>query len=167
MSSRGQQGGSSDIATKKLGSAMQEVARYRRDYIRSRQLPNRQATDGLIRGFHSAVINLYSELRPYRDVDALGNKWRNAKMWRDDNGEWVRGVDTLANWIDREVTVEESQPGRGGGSDTVTVAAHLSGPQLLRASWILDEIGRELGIQVSLNTRRPTGRVGREEMWDE
>lgn len=145
--------GNSRVPRRKLETAMAEVANVRLEYIRAQGTVDGPSEE-LLQAFHNAVVNYFLELRVYRNEDVLGDKWANAKLWpaaTNPDGtaeEWVRGLDTLYNWIGARQTVEKERPGDNRGTETVTVPKHLNKHQLLRVSNILDEIARDLGIAI-------------------
>lgn len=134
---------------------MKEVALSRREYFQRVQA-NADDDPDFLRGFHADVIGYYTELRPYRDADPLGNKWRAAKMWPE-NGDWdapdehwVKGVDVLSRYIDYKVPAESDSGGWGTRAKDEMVSTYLNSEKLVRASMVLDEIARDLGIAIDV-----------------
>lgn len=145
-----------DPRRSRIGEAMDDVAYYRQQYLRAVQ-SNQAHHPRLRREFHSAVINYWMELRPYRDNDALVDKWKQARVWKDDNGDWVTGLDSLQDWVNRTrtVTVNESSGYDEGGQTVQEVSEALPMKALMRVSMILDDIAS----QMDDDTARPKGRV--------
>jgi hypothetical protein len=140
---------------------MEEVAHYRRLYLDAAQQGTESDAD-FKRAFHTAVLNYWIELRPYRKQDILGEKWSETRLWKQDNGTWAKGLDALEHWINRQRTVAvQSQSGYDSGAEEPrAVTETLSGKALLRVSMILDEIASELGLRIDIEDgKRPKGRV--------
>lgn len=174
------------VPRRKLEAAMEEVAEYRRDFIRAQQM-GAGADERLLRGYHAAVINYYEELRTYRNWSAVEEAWQTMRMWpveedgglgvgyvlrdehvrvlEDDDGnpraelteagervvldrDWVRGVDAIESWMDREHVVTAKQAGLGRGEQRRVEPARMPPRILLAASRALDAIARELGLSV-------------------
>lgn len=149
------------IPRQKIEDAMQEVAEYRRLYLEATQ--SGQAADrSLQSAFHTAVLNYWIELRNYRNWDILGQKWEEAHLWRDNENQWVTGLDNLERWIDRTQTITVNDGGGydKGNPDQREIPQPLPGKALLRVSMILDEIASELGLRIEIDDgKRPKGRV--------
>lgn len=146
---QGQGGAATRVPRGKLEEAMQDVAEYRRDLIRNQQLNNGHDPK-LLRGFHAAIMNYYVELELYSDESQVKNFWENAKMWRDENGDWVTGIDSIENWMNTYRTVPVSRPGRGRGTDEKEVRAYMPPNIALRASRVLDKAAKQLGMAVKV-----------------
>jgi len=143
-------------ARQNVDEAMEEVAHYRHQYLRAAQAGESDNLE-LRREFHSAVLNYWLSLRPYRNTDALGQKWQEAQLWKDDANEWVTGLDNLQDWVNRTRTVTVAGEGghERGEPETRTVSEPLPAKALLRVSMILDD----LASQIDDEAARKKGRV--------
>lgn len=151
-----QENTNSDPRRKQVQDAMEDVAYYRQQYLRAVQ-SNQPNHPELQREFHSAVINYWMTLRPYRDNDALVNKWQEARVWKGSDGTWQTGLDSLQDWVNRTktVTVSESSGYDDAGDRQIEVSETLPMKALLRVSLILDDIASKMDD----DTARPKGRV--------
>lgn len=145
-----------DPRRSQITEAMEDVAYYRQQFLRAVQ-SNQGNHPNLRREFHSAVINYWIALRPYRDNDALVDKWEHARVWKNDNGDWVTGLDSLQDWVNRTrtVTVNESSGYDEGGKTAMEVSEALPMKALVRVSMILDDVASQMDDE----TARPKGRV--------
>lgn len=153
--SASEHGSGTDPRHKQVQDAMEDVAYYRQQYLRAAQ-SNHPNHPELRREFHSAVINYWMTLRPYRDNDALVNKWQEARVWKGEDG-WQTGLDSLQDWVNRtrKVTVKESSGYDEAGRKQIEVSEALPMKALLRVSLILDDIASKMDD----DTARPKGRV--------
>jgi hypothetical protein len=132
---------------RKLEAAMQEVAEYRREYIRA-SVSGVGGDQSLLRGFHAAVICYYCELRPYREEGEIEDIWDEVVLWETADSERVQGLETLERWINATETHQVDQPGRGAATRPEQQPACLDGDRLLRVSYVLDEVGKALDLAV-------------------
>jgi len=65
---------------------------------------------------------------------------------------WVRGVDTIANWVGKTRVVERETAGLGNSTEKVRQPVHLPPYKLIRGSVVLDRMVRELGIGIDENS---------------
>lgn len=170
-SSKPLESGNSRVPKQKIEAAMQEVSAVRMQYIR--RVQSQQVTPDLLREFHSAVMVYFTELRPYREEECLGRKWQTARLWPkhgnwdadvDEEEQWVTGIETLMRFIDYRVEQPSQSGGWGTSSESKTVSTHLPPEKLLRVSFILDEIAKDLGISIDVNQgKRPIGMLDERE----
>lgn len=145
-----------DPRRQQVAEAMEDVAHYRRQYLRAAQ--NNQANHPeLRREFHSAVLDYWLALRPFRNNDALTEQWQTARVWQNDDGSWQTGIDSLQNWVNRTktVSVDTASGYDQSGGETRTVPETLPAKALIRVSLILDDIA----AKIDDDQQRPKGRV--------
>jgi hypothetical protein len=165
MSRTQPQAESSSVPQLKIEDAMARTAALREEYIQAAQTDS--IGPKLIKRWHSSVINYYVELRVYRDNDLIAEKWEKCRMWPDDDGEWIQGMDTLINWVNRAEPSSKNHPGRGQSTETTVRSKSLSPDQLMRVSMLLDEFAHDLGIRIETDSGRPTGTIEVEDTKDE
>lgn len=138
----------------RLETAMQEVAGYRRDVLRMQQM-NVDTDERTLRGFQAALMNYYMELDLYRDESQLEDFWKEAKLWRDDNGEWLTGFQNLEGWNDTHKTINVRQPGLGRGTSPQTVRSYMPPDIAIRISRQLDRAAKKLGFAAPIKESTP------------
>jgi len=145
MSYNNDDGPSNSGATlQKIEQAILRVGRARQQYIEQCQAGT--ISPRLQREFHSAVINYYIELRPFRDNKAISDDWDDVKLWTDNNGEPVTGFDTLLDWVDMKRPSQTKVPGRANNRTETLEPDTLPAEKLLHISMELDDIAHELGF---------------------
>jgi len=142
-----------------IEQVMLRVHRLRQQYILAAQ-QNQERDPELHQNLHAAVISYYFALRPYRREDVISKKWDDAKLWKQSNGEWVRGFDALSGWVAHKTTAERESSKHGVGSETVETTQQLEPQILLRVSSALDDLANDLGIAVDVDhASRPAGEL--------
>lgn len=127
-----------------------EQAILRVGAIRQRYLDQCQTSGGisprLRKEFHSAVLNYYIELRPFRNHQNVKDDWQNAEILTDQDGDSVEGLSHLLNWVNRTRASQSTTPGRGNATQGSREPELLPPQQLLKLSMLLDDIAHELGF---------------------
>lgn len=148
---------SSNVPLAKIENSMDQTAAMREAYIQAAQAE--QVGGELIKRWHSSVINYFVELRVYRHNDLIQKKWEQCRMWPDENGDWVTGMDTLIDWVNRPEQTTQQNIGRGSSTETTFRTGSLSPEKLMRVSMLLDEFAHDLGIRIDTARGRPTGEI--------
>lgn len=140
----------SNASLQKIEQAMLRVGAARQQYIQACQ--NGGASDHLLRELHTAVLNYYYELRPYRENKQIKTDWKNATVTTRD-GDEVTGLGELEKWVDRKRASNNTAPGRGTTTSQKAVPDRLPASDLLRLSATLDDFAHKLGF--TPDTKRP------------
>lgn len=138
-----------DAAKHRLERLMEEVAEYRQDLLRMRQA-NMGDHDKSLRGFQSVLMAYYMELDLYRDEGKVKTFWENAELWRDEEGEWVKGFENLEYWNNATRQVETKQPGLGRGRNKTLVSDYMPLRVAIRVSRQLDRAAKKLGLAIPI-----------------
>lgn len=146
---RNGQGPESRTPLERVEAAMQEVADYRRDVLRMQQM-NADMDEPTLRGFQAALMNYYMELDLYRDEQQLESFWKDAKLWRGETGDWVRGFDNLERWNNAQRSAPVKNPGLGRGQREVTMRSYMPPDVALRVSRQLDRAAKKLGLAIKV-----------------
>jgi hypothetical protein len=139
----------SSATLKKIEQAILRVGAIRQQYIDSCQrgpIPQQ-----LQKEFHSAVINYYIELRPFRDHKNVKEEWQSATILTND-GDEVEGLENLLDWVDKTRASKASSPGRSTTTHGSREPDTLPPRQLLRISMKLDDVAHELGFSPDSKT---------------
>lgn len=139
-----------NTAAKIVRETMLRVAQLRRQLFR--QLQSRGSVNAeLQREMQAAISEYYFALRPYRDADAIRDKWQTAKLYRE-NGEWVVGIDHLDDWVYRKREAE-TQPRKRGAEPSVDYTTEQMAPVTqLRVTSALDDMAAGLGLGMDVSS---------------
>lgn len=128
----------------KIERAILRVGAARQQYLNASQ--GSGIPEELRREFHVAVLNYYIELRPFRHNKAVTDMWESVELWETDDGDTVKGLDTLLQWVGRKRTAQSHSPGRGTARETTSKPEYIRPRRLLRLSMLLDDIAHDLGF---------------------
>lgn len=134
----------------KIEQAILRVGAIRQQYVD--QCQNGGIPPKLRKEFHSAVINYYIELRPFRDHQNVKDVWQNAEILTNENGDTVEGLENLLLWVSKTRPSQSDAPGRGNSTQGSREPDTLPPQQLLRISMKLDDIAHELGFSPDSKT---------------